>query len=147
MRLPFLSLLIGCMSLAEMATAQATSWTSAKIPGEQNRAVQGCADDAQNPSDWFCIVIRCDQPGSPLSLYVSAPGPDIHGDVKLIVDEQSFSVSLPASLKSPLPLSSRAEALPYAAPDALKPGSATSVPGLWVQAPYSRSWLEHSGKR
>ena len=146
MRLPFLSLLIGCISLAEMATAQATSWTSAKIPGEQNRAVQGCADDAQNPGDWFCIVIRCDRPGSPLSLYVSAPGPDIHGDVKLIVDEQSFSVSLPASLKSPLPLSSRAEALPYAALDAMKAGSAISVQGLHVQAPYNRISLENSRK-
>jgi len=146
MRLPFLSLLIGCISLAEMATAQATCWTSAKIPGEQNRAVQGCADDAQNPGDWFCIVIRCDRPGSPLSLYVSAPGPDIHGDVKLIVDEQSFSVSLSASLKSPLPLSSRAEALPYAALDAMKAGSAISVQGLQVQAPYNRISLENSRK-
>src|SRR5438067_3098357 len=127
MRLPFLSLLIGCISLAEMATAQATCWTSAKIPGEQNRAVQGCADDAQNPGDWFCIVIRCDRPGSPLSLYVSAPGPDIHGDVKLIVDEQSFSVSLPASLKSPLPLLNRLDALPYANIDSMKSGSAFSL--------------------
>src|SRR5205807_9337564 len=104
MRLPFLNLLIGCMSLAEMATAQATSWTSAKILGEQNRAVQGCADDAQNPGDWLCIVIRCDRPGSPLSLYVSAPGSDVHGEVKLIVGEQSFSVSLPGSRNSRRPL-------------------------------------------
>src|SRR5204863_3428423 len=105
MRLQFLSLLIGCMSLAEMAAAQATSWTSAKFPGEQNRAVQGCADDARNPGDWFCIFIRCDKPGSPLSLYFSAPGPDIHGDVKLVIDAHTFAISVPASLKSPLPLS------------------------------------------
>src|SRR5258707_9173646 len=76
MRLMMLRLVIGCMGLAFAADAGATSWTSAKVPGEQNRAVQGCADDAQNPGDWFCIFIRCDQPGSPLSLYFSAPGPD-----------------------------------------------------------------------
>ena len=22
----------------------------------------GCADDARNPGDWFCILIRCDKP-------------------------------------------------------------------------------------
>src|SRR5262245_17350500 len=127
MRFPLLGLLTGCMSLAGVATSDATSWTSAKFPGEQNRAVQGCADDAQNPGDWFCIVIRCDRPGSPLSLYVSAPGPDIHGDIKLTVDEQSFPVSLPASLQSPVPLSSRAEAPPSASLDTMKAGSA-----VWV---------------
>jgi hypothetical protein len=146
MRLLRLSLLIGCMNLAGLATAHATSWTAAKFPGEENRAVQGCADDAQNPGDWFCVVIRCDRLGSPLSLYVSAPGSDIHGDIKLVIDERSFSVSLPASLKSPLPLSSRAEALPYAALDAMKAGSAISVQGLHVQAPYNRISLENSRK-
>jgi hypothetical protein len=146
MRLLPLSLLIGCMNFAGLASAHATSWTAAKFPGEENRAVQGCAEDAQNPSDWFCVVIRCDRPGFPLSLYVSAPGSDIHGDIKLVIDEQSFSVSLPASLKSPLPLSSRAEALPYAALDAMKAGSAISVQGLHVQAPYNRISLENSRK-
>ena len=146
MRLVRLSLLIGFLTAAGIATADASSWTPAKFPGEQDRAVQGCADDAQNPGDWFCIVIRCDRPGSPLSLYVSAPGPDIHGDIKLIVDEQSFSVSLPASLKSPLPLSSRAEALPYTALDAMKGGSAISVQGSHIQTPYNRISLENSRK-
>src|SRR5947208_16885611 len=109
MRLPFLSLLIGCISLAEMATAQATCWTSAKVPGEQNRAVQGCADDAQNPGDWFCIFIRCDRPGSPLSLYFSAPGPDIRGDIELVIDEDTFTVSVATSSKAALLSSTRAQ--------------------------------------
>src|SRR5438132_8917771 len=129
MRLMMLRLVIGCMVLALAAEAGATSWTSAKVPGEQNRAVQGCAEDAQNPGDWFCIFIRCDKPGSPLSLYFSAPGPDIHGDVKLVIDAHTFAISVPASLKSPLPLSTRAEALPFALIDAMKAGSAISVQG------------------
>src|ERR1700750_2087430 len=94
MRLWGSSLLIGCTALALPASAHATSWTSAKFPGEQDRAVQGCADDAQNPGDWFCIFIRCDQPGAPLSLHFSAPGPDVHGDIKLIVDEDTFAIKV-----------------------------------------------------
>src|SRR5262249_8499778 len=47
MRFAMPSLLIGCMALALARDAQATSWTSAKFPGEQDRAVQGCADDAE----------------------------------------------------------------------------------------------------
>jgi hypothetical protein len=137
-------LLVGAMGLVLATSAHATSWTSAKFPGEQNRAVQGCADDARNPGDWFCILIRCDKPGSPLSLYFSAPGPDIRGDVKLVIDERSFPVSVPASLKSPLPLSTRAEALPYALIDAMKAGSAISVQGSHLQAPYNRISLENS---
>jgi hypothetical protein len=140
------SLLIGCMAFVLPVSAHATSWTSAKFPGEQDRAVQGCADDAQNPGDWFCIFIRCDQPGAPLSLHFSAPGPDVHGDVKLIVDEDTFAVKVPASVKSPLPLSTRAEALPYALVDAMKAGSTISVQGSHLQAPYNRISLENSRK-
>jgi hypothetical protein len=146
MQLTILRLLVGGMGLVLAASAHATSWTSAKFPGEQNRAVQGCADDARNPGDWFCIFIRCDKPGSPLSLYFSAPGPDIHGDVKLVIDEHTFAISVPASLKSPLPLSTRAEALSYALIDAMKAGSAISVQGSHLQAPYNRISLENSRK-
>jgi hypothetical protein len=139
-------LLVGGMGLVLATSAQATSWTSAKFPGEQNRAVQGCADDARNPGDWFCILIRCDKPGSPLSLYFSAPGAEIHGEIKLIIDKHAFAVSVPASLKSPLPLSTRAEAIPYAAVDAMKAGDMVLVEGSHVQAPYNRISLENSRK-
>ena len=144
MRLLASSLLITCTALALPASAHATSWTSAKFPGEQDRAVQGCADDAQNPGDWFCIFIRCDQPGAPLSLHFSAPGPDVHGDIKLIVDEDTFAVKVPESIKSPLPLSTRAEAMPYALVDAMKAGGTISVQGSHLQAPYNRISLENS---
>jgi hypothetical protein len=146
MRLTMLRPLVGCVVLALAGPAHATSWTSAKFPGEQNRAVQGCADDAQNPGDWFCIFVRCDQAGSPLSLHFSAPGPDIHGDIKLVIDEETFAVSVPASLKSQLPLSTRAQALPYALVDAMKAGSAISVQGSHLQAPYNLISLENSRK-
>jgi hypothetical protein len=126
------SLLIGCMALTLVGKADAAPWTSAKFPGEQDRAVQGCADDVQNPGDWFCIFVRCEQPRSLLSLHFSAPGPDIHGDIKLVVDEDLFAVSVPTSLKSPLPLSTRAEAIPDALIDAMKAGST-----ILVQVPTS----------
>ena len=144
MRLLASSLLIGCAAFLLSAPAHATSWMSAKFPGEADRAVQGCAEDAQNPGDWFCIIIRCDRPGAPLSLHFSAAGPDIHGDIKLIVDEDTFDVKVPESVKSPLPLSTRAEALPYALVDAMKAGSMISVQGSHLQAPYNRISLENS---
>jgi hypothetical protein len=58
-----------------------------------------------------------------------APGPDIHGDIKLVVGEDLFAVSVPTSLKSPLPLSTRAEAIPDALIDAMKAGSTILVQG------------------
>ena len=134
MRLMMLRLVIGCMVLALTAEAGATSWTSAKVPGEQNRAVQGCADDAPNPGDWFCIFIRCDRPGSPLTLYFSAPGPDIRGDIKLVIDEDTFAVSVPTSPKSALPSSTRAQAMSEALIDAMKAGSTISVQGSHASA-------------
>src|SRR5215813_6273915 len=146
MRFPLLSLLTGCMSLAGVATSDATSWTSAKFPGEQNRAVQGCADDAQNPGDWFGISVRWEQRRSPLTLHFSTPGPDIHGDIKLVIDEDTFAVSVPASLKSALPLSTRAQALPDAVIEAMKAGSAVSVQGSHLQSPYNRISLQNSRK-
>jgi len=146
MRFAMPSLLIGCMALALAGDAHATSWTSAKFPGEQDRAVQGCADDAQNPGDWFCIFVRCDQPRSPLTLHFSTPGPDIHGDIKLVIDEDTFAVSVPASLKSSLPLSTRAQALPDALIEAMKAGSAISVQGSHLQSPYNRISLQNSRK-
>ena len=146
MRLVMLCLVIGCMVLALAAEARATSWTSAKVPGEQNRAVQGCADDTQNPGDWFCIFIRCDRPGAPLSLYFSAPGPDIRGDIKLVIGEDTFAVSVPTSPKSGLPSSTRAQAMSEALIDAMKAGSTISVQGSHLQAPYNRISLENSRK-
>src|SRR5262249_22202328 len=114
MRFSIITLLAGCMALASTGNADPASWTSAKIPGEQDRAAQGCAADSQKPGDWLCIIVRCDQAGAPLSLHFSAPGPDIRGDIKLVIDEDTFSVSVPASAKSALPLSTRAEAMPDA---------------------------------
>ena len=34
-----------------------------------------------------CIVVRCDHPGSPLSLHLSVSEPDIEGDIELVIDE------------------------------------------------------------
>lgn len=146
MRLMMVRLFVGCIGLTLVGNAEAASWTSAKFPGEQNRAVQGCADEVQNPGDWFCVIVRCDQPRSPLSLYFSGPEPDIHGDIKLVIDENSFAVSVPASPKSPLPLSTRAEATPSALIDAMKAGDMILIQGSHLQSPYNRISLENSRK-
>ncbi len=144
MRFTILSLLVGCMGLASTGNAPAASWTSAKFPGEQDRAVQGCTEDPQKPGDWLCIIVRCDQAGSPLSLHFSAPGPDIRGEVKLTIDEDTFAVTVPASAKSPLPLSTRAEAMPDALLEAMKAGHVISIHGSHLQPPYNRISLENS---
>ena len=146
MRLVMSSVLVGCMIVASMGSLQAASWTSAKIPGEQNQAVQGCADDPQKPGDWLCVIVRCDQPGSPLSLHFSAPEPDVQGNIKLVIDKDSFALSVPASLKSPLPSSTRAEAIPDALLEAMKAGSAIVIEGSQLQAPHNRISLENSRK-
>lgn len=144
MRLTILSLLVGCMGLASTTNAPAASWTSAKIPGEQDRAVQGCTEDPHKPGDWLCIIVRCDQPGAPLSLHFSAPGPDIRGDIKLVIDDDTFAVSVPASTKSALPLSTRAEAMPDALLEAMKAGHVIAINGSHLQSPYNRISLENS---
>jgi hypothetical protein len=146
MKLMTLSLVVGCICFPSMAQAQAAPWTSAKFPGEQNRAVQGCASDPQKAGDWLCIFVRCDQPGSPVSLHFSALGPEIQGKFDLVVDEDTFTVSVPASLKSALPLSTRAEAVPDGLLDAMKSGRTISIQGSYLQPPHNRISLENSRK-
>jgi hypothetical protein len=146
MRFMTASVLVGGISLASMVNAEAAEWTAAKFPGEQSRAVQGCADDTQKPGDWVCIIVRCDQPGAPLSLHFSAPGPDIQGSIKLVIDEDAFTLSVPASLKSQLPLSTRADAVPDGLIDAMKAGSAILIQGAYLKPPYNRISLESSRK-
>ncbi len=144
MRCMTLILLVGCICLAAGGDARAAPWTSAKIPGEQDRAVQGCADNPEKAGDWFCIFVRCDHPGSRLSLHFSAPGPDIEGDIELIIDENAFALSVQPSPKSPLPLSTRAQALPNDLLDAMKSGHSILVQGSQRQPPYNEISLENS---
>ena len=131
---------------ASIAAAQAGPWKSDKFPGEQNRAVQGCADDVQKPGDWACVIVRCDQPGAPLSLHFSTSGPEIKGDIKLVIGGDTFGVAVPSSLTSPLPLSTRAQAVPAMLIDAMKAGSAILIQGSHLEAPYNRISLESSRK-
>jgi hypothetical protein len=72
-------------------------WTDAKIPGEQRRAVQACAAEVRNPGDWVCVLVRCDQPGQAPGLYFSIPGPDIRDSIKLVIDNETFTVSVPGA--------------------------------------------------
>src|SRR6516164_9422076 len=44
MRLVTLGVIVGCLCLDPIQSVKAASWTSAKFPGEQSRAVQGCGD-------------------------------------------------------------------------------------------------------
>ena len=145
MRSSTASLLVACISAASMASAQA-QWTEAKIPGEQLRTAQGCAGETRNPGDWVCIFVRCDRPGSPPSLHFSTPGPDILGDIKLAIDEESFALSVPASPRSPLASSTRAKAVPEDLIEAMKAGKSLSIEGTGLQPPYNRISLQNSRK-
>lgn len=144
MRMVTSSLLAGCVGLAVIADADALPWTSAKFPGEQDRAVQGCAEYPPKAGDWLCIVIRCDNPKSPLSLHFTAPGPEIEGDIELLVDDRRFKLSVPKSLKSPLPLSTRAQAVPNGLLDAMKSGHTLAIQGSPFQSPHNLISLENS---
>jgi hypothetical protein len=144
MRFVTSSLLAGCICLAALADAAALPWTSAKFPGEQDRAVHGCAEYPPKPGDWLCVVIRCDSPKSPVSLHFTAPGPDIEGDIELLVDDRRFKLSVPKSLKSPLPLSTRAQAVPNGLLDAMKSGHTLAVQGTNLQPPHNLISLENS---
>jgi hypothetical protein len=53
---------------------------------------------------------------------------------------------VPTSLKSALPLSTRAETMSDALIEAMKAGSAISVQGSHLQSPYNRISLENSRK-
>jgi hypothetical protein len=130
MRVVILSLLIACVCFDLIGDAKAAPWTSAKFPGEQNRAVQGCADNPQNSGDWLCIVVL--------------PEPDIQGDIELMIDENTFALSVPRSLKSELPLSTRALVVPNGLIHAMKSGHMIVIKGSRLQAPYNQISLENS---
>ena len=143
MRLSTTSILVVCLGIASMASAHG-QWTEAKIPNEQQRTAQGCAAETRNPGDWVCILVRCDQPGSPPSLHFSTSGPDIQGSIKLVIDENSFTLSVPGSPKSPLAMSTRAGALPGDLAEAMKAGSVLAIEGSDLNAPYNRISLQNS---
>ena len=121
MRAVIFGALVGCFCLVPIGSVKAASWTSAKFPGEQSRAVQGCADNSQEVGDWLCMVVRCDHLGSPLSLHLSVPEPYIEGDIELIIDQNTFALSLARSAES-LPLSTCALVVPNGLIDAMKSG-------------------------
>ncbi len=143
MRFVILGVLVGCFCLDPTGSVQAASWTSAKFPGEQSRAVQGCVDNPQKVGDWLCIVVRCDHPGSSLSLHLSVPEPDIEGDIELVIDENTFALSMARSVES-LPLSTRAVVVPRGLIDAMKSGHTILIQGSRLQSPYNQISLENS---
>jgi hypothetical protein len=143
MRLSTTSILVLCLGIASMASAHG-QWTEAKIPNEQQRAAQGCAAETRNPGDWLCVLVRCDQPGSPPSLHFSTSGPEIQGSVKVQIDEGSFTLSVSGSPKSPLAMSTRAGAIPGDLAEAMKAGSVLSIEGGDLEAPYNRISLQNS---
>jgi len=144
MQLLTASLLIACMGV--FSTPGYAQWTDAKIPGEKDRTVQGCAGETRDRGDWACVFVRCDQPGSPPSLYFSTSGPDIQGNIKLVIDEASFTLSVPDSPASPLALSTRAEVFPADLMEAMKAGSALSIESTDLMPPNNRISLQNSRK-
>ena len=131
------------LSVGSMTSAHA-QWTEAKIPDEQQRTAQGCAAESRNPGDWVCVLVRCDQPGAAVSLHFSTPEADIRGDIKLVVDNQSFAVSVPETPKSPLVSSTRAQAVSEELLEAMKHGSWLAIEGSNLAPPYNRISLQNS---
>jgi hypothetical protein len=143
MRFVMLGVLVGCFCLDPIRSVKAASWASAKFPGEQSRAVHGCGDNPQKVGDWLCIVVRCDHPGSPLSLHLSVPEPDIEGDIELVIDENTFALSMARSVES-LPLSTRAVVVPHGLINAMKSGHMILIHDSRLQSPYNQISLENS---
>src|SRR5262245_49006006 len=141
-----LSLLIACAVLSVASTSGQAQWTDAKIPGERDRAAQGCASETRNPGDWTCMLVRCDQPGAPPSLHFSTPASDVRGNIKLVIDDATFAISVPDTPRSPLPSSTRATAIPGDLLEAMKAGSAVVIEGSELQPPYNRISLQNSRK-
>jgi hypothetical protein len=144
MRLLTASVLIACVGV--FSTPGYAQWKDAKIPGERDRSVQGCAAETRHPGDWACVFVRCDQPGSPPSLHFSTSGPDIQGNIKLVIDEATFTLLVPDSPRSPLASSTRAEVFPADVMEAMKAGSALSIEGTDLKPPNNRISLQNSRK-
>lgn len=134
------------MGVGIAPTCGHSQWMEAKIPGEQQRAVQGCAAEVRKPGDWVCIFVRCDEPRTPPSLYFSASGAGIRGNIKLVIDDVTFPLSVLASSKSTLALSTRAETVPGNLLEAMKAGKVLSIEGTDLTPPYNRISLENSRK-
>lgn len=144
MRVLTASLLIACMAV--FTTQGHAQWTDAKIPGEKDRTVQGCAGETRHSSDWACIFVRCDQRGSSPSLHFSTSGPDIQGTIKLVIDGATFTLTVPDSPRSPLLLSTRAEAFPADLLEAMKGGSMLSIEDTGLKPPNNHISLQNSRK-
>jgi hypothetical protein len=142
MRLLTASLLIVCMGV--FSTTGYAQWTDAKIPGEKDRTAQGCAGETRHRGDWVCVFVRCDHPGSLPSLHFSTSGPVIQGKIKLVIDDATFTLSVPDSPRSPLPFSTRAEGFPGDFLEAMKAGSALSIEGTDLKPPNNRISLQDS---
>jgi hypothetical protein len=132
--------------MAVFTTQGHAQWMDAKIPGEKDRTVQGCAGETRDSSDWACIFVRCDQRGSPPSLHFSTSGPDIQGTIKLVIDEATFTLTVPDSPRSPLVSSTRAEAFPADLLEAMKGGSMLSIEDTGLKPPNNHISLQNSRK-
>lgn len=115
-----LALLAGVVPLLLPAAAPAAGWEPAAFPKEGKRTAQGCAL-AYTDESFVCLFVRCDAPGR-LGLYVSAPGPDVEGAIRIAVDGTAHPVTFLKTSGSPLPLSNRAETFPPPLLAAMKTG-------------------------
>ena len=145
MRFCAASFAVVCVGALTISSAQA-QWTEAKIPNEQDRTAQGCAAETRQPGDWVCVLLRCDQPGSPLGLYLSTSKPEIRGNIKLTIDDTSFEVSIGEREKSQLPFSARAETAPGNLIEMMKSGKTLTIENTELAPPYNRILMQNSRK-
>src|SRR5262249_17765709 len=82
--------------------------------------------------------------GAPPSLHFSTPEADIRGNIKLVIDKDSFAVTVPETPKSPLAWSTRAQTVSDDLLEAMKAGSSLSIEGANLAPPYNRIALQNS---
>ena len=139
------SVVIACLALASSEAVQA-QWMEAKIPGEQQRTAQGCAEETRKPGDWLCVFVRCDQPGAAPSLHFSTAGAEIAGSIKVVIDDETFTLAVSPAGKSPLAMSTRAETIPDDFLEAMKAGKVFAIEGGDLKPPHNRISLQNSRK-
>jgi hypothetical protein len=79
-------------------------------------------------------------------MHFSTSGPDIQGDIKLLIDEATFTLFVPRYPSSPLALSTRAEVFPADVMEAMKAGSTLTIEGTDLTPPNNRISLQSSRK-
>jgi len=98
MRLSSASLLVACIALGRWAPgrwrARRPSGRKPRIPrNEQHRTAQGCAGEARNPAMWVLHSRGAATSPARRQVCISRPRSGYPGNIKLVIDNDSFALS------------------------------------------------------